>query len=106
MDPQESVTIGAVKPAERFEPLTEEVARLRCENAQLKPVNEILKTASVFSRKRSSTANSGHNRLRPRVLTNLRGRADPDRAEPAQCRGCPVKALRRRHRGFGPQTGD
>lgn len=43
----EGVTLPATPAAESA---SEEVTRLRCENAQLKRVNEILKTASAFSR--------------------------------------------------------
>jgi transposase len=47
------------------EPVDSQLARLRREHAQLRRANEILKTASAFSRRRSSTANSGRRRLHP-----------------------------------------
>jgi transposase-like protein len=51
----------------------DELTRLRRENAQLRRANEILKTASAFSRRRSSTADSDSDRLRPRVCGTVRG---------------------------------
>ena len=61
---------------------TEEIAEikaLRKEVAELRRANEILKSASAFSR-RSSTAPSGTDRLRRGPQGPLRGRADLPRA--------------------------
>lgn len=51
----------------------EEMARLRRENAQLRRANEILKTASAFWPRRSSTANSGRSGLHPDPRRPLAG---------------------------------
>ena len=55
---------------------SEELKRLRRENAELRRANEILKTASAFSQRRSSTAISADRRLHRPAQAPLRGRAD------------------------------
>jgi transposase len=55
---------------------SEELKRLRRENAELRRANEILKTASAFSRRRSSTAISADRGLHRPAQGSLRGRAD------------------------------
>src|SRR3954454_7735595 len=51
-----------------------ELRRLRQENAELRRANEILKTASAFSRRRSSTVDSSKTPLHPHVSAPFRGR--------------------------------
>jgi transposase len=56
--------------------VSSELKDLRREVAELRRANEILRTASAFSRPRSSTADSSSRRLYRQVQGPLRGRAD------------------------------
>jgi transposase-like protein len=55
---------------------SEELKRLRRENAEPRRANEILKTTSAFFRRRSSTAISADRGLHRPAQAPLRGRAD------------------------------
>jgi transposase-like protein len=52
------------------------IKELERENAELRRANEILKTASAFSLRRSPTAECGDRRLHRRSPRPVRGRAD------------------------------
>ena len=90
------------------------VKELERENKELRRANEILKLASAFFARRSSTANSSTERLhRPasqclRGRANLQGLADCPVRLPAPCRPAaqPGFALRTRKDGRNPQAGD
>jgi transposase len=91
---REEIDAG-VRPGTTSEDVAE-LARLRRENAELRRANEILKTASAFSPKRSSTADCGDRRLHRRPPRPLRGRADLRRARRAWHLDRPEHLLRHR----------
>ena len=72
---------------------------LERENRQLRQANEILRKASAYSPRRSSTADGSHDQVRRCVPRRARGRADPQGAADR-----PVHLSRRRARRAKPET--
>jgi transposase len=72
-----------------------ELRRLRAEVKQLRLANDILKTASAFSPRRSSTADSADRGVHRRSRRPVRGRADLPGAQCARHPDRPVHLLRR-----------
>jgi transposase len=72
----------------------EQIKVLKKENAELRRANEILKSASAFSR-RSSTAHPGTGEVHRRISRRLRGRADLRGAHRERLPDRPVDLLRR-----------
>ncbi len=66
----------------------------RQRNRRLEKANKILKTASAFSPRRSSTANSGSRGFHPYLPAPLRGRVDLCRAHRTRHHDCPEHFLR------------
>jgi transposase len=93
----ERVEVGTGVRAGTSTDVTGELTRLRRENAELRRANEILKTASAFPRRRSSTADSRDRRLHGRPQGPFRDRADLCGARRARHADRPVD-LSRPHR--------